>query len=107
MTCPTLTNLILSKKGQEVFLDIKQATKWSQYLGVIMAGGTLINALANDRALPIIFSVNQTDWHTLAQAIKLIGNLTKVAIRNKAGYMALETTGDEHLFWRAMYEQCY
>jgi len=107
MTCPTLDNLTLSKKGEEILRDIKQATEWSQYLRIVMVGGTLLNALANDRALPLVFNVTQTDWHALSQAINSMSLFVKQAIRNKAAYMATETTGDEQLFWRAMYEQCY
>lgn len=106
MACQPISGVILSAGSKKALKIISDKIKFGNSLRPIMAGGTLFNALANDRVIPVFFNVTSTDWVALAQAMKSVNAITKRAVQIEIELMILDTKGIENLFWKSMYE-CY
>jgi len=94
----------LSEKSQEALVNISDKVKLGNILKPILASATLFNALVNDRAIPVLFSVKYTDWEALTKAMKSVNAVVKRSVRTEVEYRILSTTGKERLFWKNMYE---
>jgi len=105
-SCPSIDNLSISNEGSRALNDIKRIMQNADILQKAMLGGTLVNALLSDKAIPMSFNVNMTDWQTLALAVKSVPGIAQNRIQNLSGRMALRTRGKENVFWKAMYDLC-
>ena len=106
MACQPVNGVTLSARSKKTLKIISDKIKFGNSLRPIMAGGTLFNALVNDRVIPVFFNVTSTDWVTLAQAMKSVNAITKRAVQTEIEQMILDTKGRKYLFWKNMYE-CY
>lgn len=104
--CPNINSLSMSREGQNALKEIRYKLKMGNMLQGFLAGGTLLNALLNDKALPTIFNVGTTDWLLLGKAIEGIPEISKNRVRLISGGMMLNTSGQEHEFWEAIYDLC-
>ncbi len=105
-SCPSITSFSLSLNGQRELRDIQEILKVSQWLQTLLVGGSLLNALANDRVIPSVFSITTTDWALLGKAVSGVPIIAQNRIEQISGLMALRTRGKEHEFWQAMYDLC-
>lgn len=106
MACQPMNSVHLSTQSKRTLKIIAEKIKLGNYLKPVMAGGALFNALVIDKAIPVVFNVKNTDWVTLAKAMKAVNAVAKRAVQTEIELMILNTTGKENLFWKNMYE-CY
>lgn len=106
MACEPLNGVTLSPEGEKTLKTISKKIELGNALQPVLVGGTLVAALVSDKAIPVIFNVNATDWSMLAQAVKASNVITKRAVRTEIEMMILKTSGKENTFWKSLYE-CY
>jgi len=104
MRCIPLDGVALSPGSKKTLKEIADKLKFGKMLKPILAGGTLFNALASDKAIPAMFNVTSTDWSTLLQSMKSVNTIVKRSVQTEIEMKILSTSGKENMFWKNMYD---
>jgi hypothetical protein len=106
MECIPINNITFDHVSLEAIREIRRKRQLTATLSIVMPAGTMANIFLGNDVLKSSYNITQTDFATLAKAIRGLPAIERKIIRDIAAMQALSHFGTESIFWRGIADGC-
>lgn len=106
MQCVSLDEVKFTQSSKAAIEEIRRVSKAWNTLSKILPGSVMLTIFAGNKPLVSAYNISQTDFETLAKAMKSLPAIQRKVIRDIAIMQALERGGKEGKFWRGIANGC-
>lgn len=106
MQCISINNITFDQDSLDAIREIRKKRQLLATLSVAMPVGTMANIFLGNGVLKSSYNITQTDFTTLAQAVRGLPAIQRKIIRDIAAMQALSHFGKESMFWRGIADGC-
>jgi hypothetical protein len=106
MKCIPINNITFDHESLEGIREIRKKRQLLSSLSIAIPVGTMANIFLGNGVLKSSYNITQTDFATLAKAVRGLPAIQRKIIRDIATMQALSHFGKESIFWRGIADGC-